>query len=51
MDPNIMGQKRWQGLIDYMCAEDWSEKLSQTKDYLRVLDKNPELILLKHFLN
>ena len=35
-----MGQKRWQGLIDYMCAEDWSEKLPQTKDYLRVLDKN-----------
>jgi len=35
-----MGLKRWQGLIDYMCAEDWSEKLSQTKDYLRVLDKN-----------
>ena len=35
-----MGQKRWQGLIDYMCAEEWSEKLPQTKDYLRVLDKN-----------
>jgi sulfatase maturation enzyme AslB (radical SAM superfamily) len=35
-----MGRMRWLGVIDYMMAEDWSEKLPMVKDYLRVLDKN-----------
>ena len=35
-----MGRMRWLGVIDYMMAEDWSDKLPMVKDYLRVLDKN-----------
>jgi hypothetical protein len=35
-----MGKMRWLGVIDYMMAEDWSDKLPMVKDYLRVLDKN-----------
>ena len=35
-----MGKMRWLGVIDYMMAEDWNEKLPMVKDYLRVLDKN-----------
>ena len=33
-----MGKRRWLGLIDYMMAEDWSDKLPQTKNYLETLD-------------
>jgi MoaA/NifB/PqqE/SkfB family radical SAM enzyme len=35
---NPYGLKRWQGLIQYMNAEDWSHKLPVLEDYLTVLD-------------
>lgn len=35
-----MGKRRWEGLIDYMMAEDWTNKLPQLKDYLKTLDKS-----------
>jgi MoaA/NifB/PqqE/SkfB family radical SAM enzyme len=35
---NPYGYKRWQGLIQYMTAEDWSNKLPALKDYLSVTD-------------
>jgi len=35
-----MGKRRWLGLVDYMMAEDWSDKLPQTIDYLETIDKS-----------
>jgi MoaA/NifB/PqqE/SkfB family radical SAM enzyme len=35
---NPYGIKRWQGLIKYMMAEDWSNKLPMLEDYLSVTD-------------
>ena len=35
-----MGRPRWEGLIKYMMAEDWSDKLSQTINYLESIDKS-----------
>jgi MoaA/NifB/PqqE/SkfB family radical SAM enzyme len=35
---NPYGLKRWQGLVQYMNAEDWSHKLPVLTDYLTVLD-------------
>ena len=35
-----MGKTRWMGLIEYMMAEDWSDKLPQTVNYLETLDKS-----------
>jgi len=35
---NPYGLKRWQGLVQYMMAEDWSNKLSVLEDYLTVTD-------------
>jgi hypothetical protein len=35
---NPYGIKRWQGLIQYMMAEDWSNKLPMLEDYLSVTD-------------
>ena len=35
-----MGKRRWLGLIDYMMAEDWSDKLPQTVNYLETIDKS-----------
>lgn len=35
-----MGKRRWEGLVDYMMAEDWSDKLPQTVNYLETLDKS-----------
>jgi MoaA/NifB/PqqE/SkfB family radical SAM enzyme len=35
---NPYGLKRWQGLVQYMNAEDWSHKLPVLEDYLTVLD-------------
>jgi len=37
---NPMGKRRWEGIIEYMMQEDWSDKLPILQDYLRVLDKN-----------
>jgi MoaA/NifB/PqqE/SkfB family radical SAM enzyme len=35
---NPYGLKRWQGLIQYMMSEDWSNKLPMLEDYLSVTD-------------
>jgi len=44
-----MGQVRWEGLIKYMMEEDWSAKLPQTLDYIRVLDEQRGLDYTKIF--
>jgi MoaA/NifB/PqqE/SkfB family radical SAM enzyme len=36
---NPYGIKRWQGLIQYMMSEDWSNKLPILEDYLTVTDQ------------
>ena len=35
---NPYGFKRWQGLVQYMMAEDWSHKIPMLLDYLSVTD-------------
>jgi MoaA/NifB/PqqE/SkfB family radical SAM enzyme len=35
---NPYGLKRWQGLVQYMMAEDWTNKLPMLADYLSVTD-------------
>jgi hypothetical protein len=35
---NPYGVKRWQGLVQYMMAEDWSNKLPMLHDYLTTTD-------------
>lgn len=34
-----MGKQRFEGIVDYMMSEDWSNKLPQLQDYLKVLDQ------------
>jgi len=34
-----MGKQRFKGIVDYMMSEDWSNKLPQLQDYLKVLDQ------------
>jgi hypothetical protein len=34
-----MGKQRFKGIVEYMMSEDWSNKLPQLQDYLRVLDE------------
>jgi MoaA/NifB/PqqE/SkfB family radical SAM enzyme len=36
---NPYGLKRWQGLVQYMMAEDWSHKIPMLLDYLEVTDQ------------
>jgi MoaA/NifB/PqqE/SkfB family radical SAM enzyme len=36
---NPYGQQRWQGLVKYMMAEDWSSKLPVTVEYLEQCDQ------------
>jgi hypothetical protein len=36
---NPYGLKRWQGLVQYMMAEDWSHKIPMLLDYLEVTDE------------
>lgn len=36
---NAYGYTRWQGLIQYMFAEDWSHKLPMLKEYIEVTDR------------
>lgn len=36
---NPYGVKRWQGLVQYMMAEDWSNKISVLLDYLQTTDQ------------
>lgn len=33
------GKQRWEGIINYMMAEDWSSKLPSTIEYLEVTDR------------
>jgi hypothetical protein len=35
---NPYGLKRWQGLVQYMIAEDWSHKIPTLLDYLETTD-------------
>jgi MoaA/NifB/PqqE/SkfB family radical SAM enzyme len=35
---NPYGLKRWQGLVQYMMSEDWTNKLPMLEDYLTVTD-------------
>ena len=35
---NPYGVKRWQGLVQYMMSEDWTNKLPMLEDYLTVTD-------------
>jgi MoaA/NifB/PqqE/SkfB family radical SAM enzyme len=35
---NNFGQTRWQGIINYMMQEDWSNKLPSTLQYLNICD-------------
>ena len=36
---NPYGLRRWQGLVQYMMAEDWSHKIPMLLDYLEVTDQ------------
>jgi len=42
---------RWLGVIDYMMAEDWSEKLPMVKDTCEYWTRIGERILEKPFPN
>ena len=44
-----MGARRWHGLVEYMMAEDWSHKLPQLQDYLRVIDEQRGMDFRKIF--
>jgi MoaA/NifB/PqqE/SkfB family radical SAM enzyme len=46
---NPYGLKRWQGLVQYMNAEDWSHKLPVLEDYLTVLDNQRNTNFKKTF--
>ena len=43
------GKKRYQGLINFMNAEDWSQRLPETREYLQLLDKSRNLDFVKTF--
>ena len=43
------GKKRYQGLINFMNAEDWSQRLPETREYLQLLDKSRNLDFAKTF--
>ncbi len=36
---NPYGFQRWQGLIQYMNSEDWTNKIPMLKDYISVMDQ------------
>ena len=36
---HTFGKQRWEGIINYMMAEDWSHKLPSTIEYLEQCDK------------
>jgi MoaA/NifB/PqqE/SkfB family radical SAM enzyme len=46
---NPYGLKRWEGLIQYMFKEDWSNKLPMFKDYITVTDQTRGLDFKKTF--
>ena len=35
---HTFGKQRWQGIVNYMQQEDWSDKLTSTLEYLEVCD-------------
>lgn len=37
---NPYGRQRWEGIVKYMMAEDWSHKLPSTIEYLEICDKS-----------
>lgn len=46
---NPYGLRRWQGLIDYMFKEDWTEKLPLFKEYIESIDRQRDLSFAKTF--
>jgi organic radical activating enzyme len=46
---NPYGRQRWEGLVDYMNAEDWTHKLPALKQYLQISDKTRELDFVSVF--
>jgi sulfatase maturation enzyme AslB (radical SAM superfamily) len=36
---NPYGSQRWQGLIQYMNSEDWTNKIPMLKDYISIMDQ------------
>jgi hypothetical protein len=36
---NPYGFQRWQGLIQYMNSEDWTNKIPMLQDYISVMDQ------------
>lgn len=38
-DNDIYGRRRWLGMINYLQAEDWSNKLPQALEYLEITDR------------
>jgi len=46
---NPYGLKRWQGLVQYMMTEDWSNKLPMLEDYLTVTDSQRSTDFKKTF--
>jgi hypothetical protein len=46
---NPYGQQRWQGLVQYMMAEDWTSKLPVLLDYLAVTDHERDTDFRKTF--
>jgi hypothetical protein len=46
---NPYGLRRWQGLVQYMMAEDWSHKIPTLLDYLEVTDEHRKTDFRKTF--
>ena len=42
-DHAAYGIKRYKGLINFMNAEDWSQRLPETREYLSLIDKSRNL--------
>ena len=45
-----MGKQRFKGIVEYMMSEDWSNKLPQLQDYLKVLDERRGTDFRKTFI-
>ena len=35
----VYGKKRFQGVINFMMAEDWNERFPQTQEWINLLNK------------
>jgi len=49
-ETNSYGKQRWQGIINYMMEEDWSNKLKSMKQYLETCDSTRGTNFRKTFL-